>query len=425
MPKHGLYSGSVSSCRRHPIRTVVVSTCIAAFVALLGPWTLAAALSYGKVHDVADTEPRDVAIVLGAQVLPSGTPSAYLRGRLDVAADLYRSGKAKVILVSGDHRDLHLSLRRQRQMCIRDSWRAIADEYADTPEGPRMFVAEAYLPHDRLVRYLESDRLHTSFNFEFLISAWKANSLRTTITESLAAHESVGASATWVLGNHDNVRPVSRYGKEISGLDFSDPSAPHAQFHGTPTDVALGRCRARAAAMLELALPGGAYIYQGEELGLPEVEDLPEETLQDPTWKRSGHTDRGRDGCRVPMPWSGSNAPYGWSTNANTWLPMPSNWAEWTVESEQNDSSSFFALYRTLLAERHANPALGAGTMTWNESSDEVLDFSREPGFRCIVNFGAEKVTVDADAVIASSIPLDTQGKTVSVGRDQAVWLRV
>ncbi|ERS22142.1 hypothetical protein HMPREF1302_01691 [Propionibacterium sp. KPL2008] len=104
---------------------------------------------------------------------------------------------------------------------------------------------------------------------------------------------------------------------------------------------------------------------------------------------------------------------------------MPSNWAEWTVESEQNDSSSFFALYRTLLAERHANPALGAGTMTWNESSDEVLDFSREPGFRCIVNFGAEKVTVDADAVIASSIPLDTQGKTVSVGRDQAVWLRV
>ena len=308
---------------------------------------------------------------------------------------------------------------------IQRRWRAIADEYADTPEGPRMFVAEAYLPHDRLVRYLESDRLHTSFNFEFLISAWKANSLRTTITESLAAHESVGASATWVLGNHDNVRPVSRYGKEISGLDFSDPSAPHAQFHGTPTDVALGRCRARAAAMLELALPGGAYIYQGEELGLPEVEDLPEETLQDPTWKRSGHTDRGRDGCRVPMPWSGSNAPYGWSTNANTWLPMPSNWAEWTVESEQNDSSSFFTLYRTLLAERHANPALGAGTMTWNESSDEVLDFSREPGFQCIVNFGAEKVTVDADAVIASSIPLDTQGKTVSVGRDQAVWLRV
>ena len=125
------------------------------------------------------------------------------------------------------------------------------------------------------------------------------------------------------------------------------------------------------------------------------------------------------------MPWSGSNAPYGWSTNANTWLSMPSNWAEWTVESEQNDSSSFFALYRALLAERHANPALGAGTMTWNESSDEVLDFSREPGFRCIVNFGAEKVAVDADAVIASSIPLEAQGKTVSVGRDQAVWLRV
>ncbi|GAE68751.1 alpha-glucosidase [Cutibacterium acnes JCM 18909] len=149
---------------------------------------------------------------------------------------------------------------------IQRRWRAIADEYADTPEGPRMFVAEAYLPHDRLVRYLEPDRLHTSFNFEFLISAWKANSLRTTITESLTAHESVGASATWVLGNHDNVRPVSRYGKEISGLDFSDPSAPHAQFHGTPTDVALGRCRARAAAMLELALPGGATFTKAKSL---------------------------------------------------------------------------------------------------------------------------------------------------------------
>ena len=124
------------------------------------------------------------------------------------------------------------------------------------------------------------------------------------------------------------------------------------------------------------------------------------------------------------MPWSGSDAPYGWSTNTKTWLPMPSSWAEWTVESEHNDSSSFLALYRTLLAERHINPALGAGTMSWNESSDEVLDFSREPGFRCIVNFGTKDVTVDAELVIASSTPLETRGGRVSVGRDQAVWLR-
>ena len=287
-----------------------------------------------------------------------------------------------------------------------------------------MFVAEAYLPHDRLVRYLESDRLHTSFNFEFLISAWSARSLRATITESLAAHESVGASATWVLGNHDNFRPVSRYGKEISGLDFSDPAAPHATFHGTPTDVALGRRRARAAVMLELALPGGAYVYQGEELGLPEVEDLPDDVLQDPTWERSEHNDRGRDGCRVPIPWSGSEAPYGWSSTSDTWLPMPHDWADWTVEAEQDDPSSFLTLYRTLLAERRVNPALGAGTMTWNESSDDVLDFSREPGFRCVVNFGDDPVTVDPDKIIVTSTSLKIHHGLASVGRDQAVWLR-
>ncbi|WCC79345.1 glycoside hydrolase family 13 protein [Cutibacterium equinum] len=308
---------------------------------------------------------------------------------------------------------------------IQRRWRAIADEYANSPEGPRMFVAEAYLPHDRLVRYLESDRLHTSFNFEFLLSAWSARSLRTTITDSLAAHESVGASATWVLGNHDNFRPVSRYGKEISGLDFSDPAAGHVTFHGTPTDVALGRRRARAAVMLELALPGCAYIYQGEELGLPEVEDLPDDVLQDPTWERSGHTDRGRDGCRVPIPWRGSEPPYGWSSTSDTWLPMPHTWADWTVEAEQDDPSSFLTLYRALLAERRSNPALGTGTMTWDASSEDVLDFSREPGFRCVVNFGDDPVVVEPDKIIVASTYLETHDGRACVGRDQAVWLRV
>lgn len=195
-------------------------------------------------------------------------------------------------------------------------WRAIADEYADTAQGARVFVSEAYLPLERLVRYVRPGRLHSSFNFEFLQSEWDADSLRHVIDASLAAHAGVDAPTTWVLNNHDVIRSVSRYGKPVSGRRFraaADDSSddPHWQerMAASPTDVALGRRRAAAAALLMLALPGGAYIYQGEELGLDEVEDLPADTLQDPIWERSGHTVRGRDGCRVPIPWSGERPP--------------------------------------------------------------------------------------------------------------------
>ena len=142
--------------------------------------------------------------------------------------------------------------------------------------------------------------------------------------------------------------------------------------------------------LLELALPGGAYVYQGDELGLDEVEDLPDEVLQDPIWERSNHTSRGRDGCRVPIPWSGDAAPFGFgSADAPPWLPQPERWAAFTAAAQDGDPASHLNLYRAALAERRRNPALGDGTLTWDDDVPaDVLSFTREPGFRCIVNFG-------------------------------------
>ncbi|MGA4508409.1 glycoside hydrolase family 13 protein [Propionibacteriaceae bacterium G1746] len=308
-------------------------------------------------------------------------------------------------------------------------WRAVADEYADTDLGPRVFVSEAYLPGPRRKHYVAEGRLHTSFNFEFLESAWTAPSLRTVITQSIAEHDEVGAPTTWVLNNHDNYRSPSRFGRHPSGMDFSvtpdedlEPGqAPHwaDAMVAAPLDLDLGLRRARAAALLMLALPGGAYVYQGEELGLEEVEDLPEHLLQDPIWERSGHTERGRDGCRVPIPWSGTHQPFGFGQSAEPWLPQPAHWAGLSVEAQTGRDGSMLELYRSLLAERRANPALGAGSITWDESSADVLSFTRDPGFRCVVNFGAEPVAVEGEPIIASQPLVD--GLLPS---DAAVWLR-
>ncbi len=171
------------------------------------------------------------------------------------------------------------------------SWRAIADEYG------AVFVGEVWLPDtERFARYLRPDELHTAFNFSFLSCPWDARRLRTAIDETLAEHAPVGAPATWVLCNHDVTRTVTRYGRTDTGFDFA------AKAFGTPTDLALGTRRARAAALLSLALPGSVYLYQGEELGLPEAE-IPRESIQDPMHFRSHGVDPGRDGCRVPLPW--------------------------------------------------------------------------------------------------------------------------
>jgi alpha-glucosidase len=183
-----------------------------------------------------------------------------------------------------------------------------------------------------------------------------------------------------------------------------------------PSDLDLGTRRARAAALLAMALPGGVYVYQGEELGLPEVEDIPDGLLQDPIWARSGNTDRGRDGCRVPLPWSGDAPPFGYG--CEPWLPQPADWGALTVEAQQADASSMLTLYRTALRIRREK--LGDGTLTWIPRGDQVLAFSRESGLTCVVNLGHEPVRLPAhEAVCLSSGPLDDG----LLPADTAVWL--
>lgn len=305
---------------------------------------------------------------------------------------------------------------------IQRRWRRIAAEYADTAQGERMFVAEAYLPHDQLVTHLAGDRLQTSFDFEFLQSAWDADSLRKVIDDSLTSHARVGAPATWVLGNHDVVRPVTRYGRPVTGINFAtgEPFDDLA-VKWSPCDVDLGRRRARAALLLEMALPGGAYVYQGDELGLPEVTDLPAHVRADPSWVRSDHADPGRDGCRVPIPWEGEEPPFGWSSTADTWLPMPARWAELTVAAQRQDPDSTLNLYRRVIAERRRRPALGGGDLVWAEASPGVLDFTRGGAVRCVVNLAAEPLQVDPDRVVVASRRL-VDGR---VEADTAVWLEV
>jgi alpha-glucosidase len=173
--------------------------------------------------------------------------------------------------------------------------------------------------------------------------------------------------------------------------------------------------------LLMLALPGGAYLYQGEELGLEEVEDLPEDVLTDPTWERSGHTRRGRDGCRVPLPWSGTAPPFGFTDGgARTWLPQPARWRELTVQAQGDTPESMLCLYRAALAARRKHPALGDGTMTWLPAPEGVLFFGREPGFECVVNLSAEPFELpEGVRVLLASVPPDG-GR---VPPDAAAWL--
>ncbi|MFZ1412310.1 MAG: glycoside hydrolase family 13 protein [Micropruina sp.] len=312
-------------------------------------------------------------------------------------------------------------------LLIQQRWRVIADSYADSPQGARVFCSEANAdPLEKLVRYVGPGQLHSTFNFDHLHSEWTASSLRHMIDRSITAHQAVSAPTTWVLGNHDSARVASRYGKPITGRVYTTLGASEETKHWgaedlerQPTDVALGRRRARAAALLELALPGGAYIYQGEELGLNEVEDLPAAVMQDPSFFRNHGKIRGRDGCRVPLPWSGTEPPFGFG--ADTWLPQPADWAQITAEAQDGDPSSTLNVYRAALALRRTLPALGEGRLLWDESwGPDVLCFDREPGVSCLVNFGADPVALPAGTRV-----LVASGELVgeSVPSDVAVWL--
>ena len=258
---------------------------------------------------------------------------------------------------------------------------------------------------------------HTAFNFDFMARPWDAASLRASIDATLAAHAPVGAPATWVLSNHDVTRPVTRYGRQDSSFAFD------RKRFGTPTDPEQGRRRARAAALLTAALPGSLYLYQGDELGLDEVE-VPLDEIQDPMHARSGGIDPGRDGCRVPLPWAGDEPPFDFSPNgsaARPWLTQPAHWAELTVARQESDPGSMLQLYRAALRLRRTEPGLGDGPLTWVPSDPDVLAFERGDGFRCLTNLSSVALPLPPHGTVLLASADVSDGH---LPPDATVWLR-
>ena len=302
-------------------------------------------------------------------------------------------------------------------------WRKLTDSYArEGEDADRILCAEAWVrPTEAMARYVRPDELHQAFNFGFLMSPWIAEELQDNIEESLQAVAEVGAPQTWVLSNHDVVRHASRLGfdpvpgpNHVAGIGAGDPQP----------DAEVGLRRARAATTVMLALPGSAYLYQGEELGLPEATELPDEVRQDPTWEKSGRTSRGRDGCRVPIPWEGESPSYGFSEGGLSWLPQPEAYGELAVDRQAGVPGSTLELYRSLLAQRH-ELGLGHGRLVWEDLGPDVLAFdivSDDTTVRVIANLGKAPLPLPVDAnVLVTSGELD---QDEALPTDVAVWLR-
>ena len=291
-------------------------------------------------------------------------------------------------------------------------WRAIANEYAGQP----ILVAEAWASSpERLARYVRPDEMHQAFNFHFLEAPWSPAGLRSVIDMSLAANDAVGATTTWVLSNHDVVRHTSRLGFPVG------TPRPHGIGIGDPQpDRPLGLRRGRAATLQMLALRGSAYLYQGEELGLPEATEIPDEYRQDPAWFRSGHAERGRDGCRVPIPWEAGAPSYGFGPSTASWLPQPPDWAEFALDRQRGVAGSTYELYRSALRLRR-ELGLGRNAVDWLDTADGVLAF-RSGEVLVLTNYGPTPVDLPAGAtVLISSEPLDADGR---VPQDVTVWAR-
>jgi len=294
--------------------------------------------------------------------------------------------------------------------------------------------AEAWVePPERAARYVRADEFQQAFNFDFLTTPWRAADLRASIERSYRSNDEVGAPTTWVLSNHDVVRHATRLALPVgtprpNGIFATDPQP----------DAALGLRRARAATTLMLALPGSAYLYYGEELGLPEHTTLPDDVRQDPAYQRTGHKEAGRDGCRIPMPWEKDAAGYGFGPGGHPWLPQPESYGELAVDQEDGVAGSTLELYRQLLRLRRELD-LGEGSLTQVDLGADVVAYDVASGdstVRVILNLGTANVELPSgsEVLVRSGGDLDsgpphsvshTAGGSIAVPTDMAVWVRV
>jgi alpha-glucosidase len=276
-------------------------------------------------------------------------------------------------------------------------WRQVFEEY----DPPRTAVAEAYAPSERRALYARPTGLGQAFNFDLLKADYSARDFHDVIAFCLNEATKTGSSSTWVLSNHDVVRHATRYGLP-AGLDYDE----WLMTDGTlpVLDRARGLRRARAATLLMFALPGSSYLYQGEELGLHEVADIPREALQDPIWLRTENTKKGRDGCRVPLPWENDGRSYGFGAG-NAHLPQPAGFSRTAVAAQQGHADSTLELYRSALQLRRQLQTTEA--LEWVETGhDDVLHFVRPGGWHCVSNFGVAPVALPAGVVRVASGPV-------------------
>ncbi|MFC0336917.1 alpha-glucosidase [Kushneria avicenniae] len=280
----------------------------------------------------------------------------------------------------------------------------------------RMMVAEAWVhPPSRTARYVRPDEMQQAFNFDYLLTPWDADRLRNVIDISLESYSEVGAPTTWVMSNHDGVRHASRLGLSRPGARPNGIDADSEQ-----PDEALGLRRARALIMLTLALPGSAYLYQGEELGLPDHTTMPARYRQDPAFHRTNGEQLGRDGCRVPLPWYADAPAFGFNTTGERWLPQPEHYARYAADRQLEDATSTLELYRQLLAMRH-NHGLGNGELVWQQSlRSDVLSLTNGD-VTLVLNLGEAPIALPAGEVALQSVP-----DAISNGQltgNAAVWL--
>jgi len=274
------------------------------------------------------------------------------------------------------------------------SWRILFNEY----NPPRVAVAEAYIRPERRVLYASPDELGQAFNFDLLSSEFDAGEFRTVISKNLEFAAINASSSTWVLSNHDKPRHATKYGfAKIADADdwlLSSGESP-------VPDSALGLARARAATLLILALPGSTYLFQGEELGLYEVADIPVDQIQDPMWERSHHAAKGRDGCRVPLPWSANEKSFGFSSGTPH-LPQPSGFGLFAADKQDRVSGSTLEMYRNAIKIR--KQILVGESFSWIENpNSNVLHFQRENGWQCMTNFGSDSVPLPEGTLLIAS----------------------